>query len=159
MKNYVTTRHGGLYLDGDLQMRDEVPGYDAEMEIARIRQISRQKGMTLAEIFLAIEERLKVLPRIWHDNGQAPGTAKKIVEAIIEAIELEGIFMSVSQRGYLLMERKDGNIPLKAVELGEYFQKLIDAIDPRFSEYPDIPMIYKGEELFSDYFLPRLRAY
>ncbi len=158
MKNYITTKNGGLFIDGQQLMMDEVPGYESEIEIARIRQIARQKSLSLAQIFLAIEERLKGVT-IAHKNGDAPGTAKKIVEAIIEAIELEGIFMSVSQRGYLLMDQKDVETPLKAGELGEYFQKLIDAIDPRFSEYPEIAVVFNGKELFSDYFLPRLRAY
>lgn len=140
-------------------MRDEVPGYESEIEIARIRQISRQKEMTLAQIFGAIAEKLKVLPRIWHENGEATATAKKMVDAIIEAIELEGFFLNVSQRGYLLMSRADEETPLQPRELSKHFQNLIDAMDVRYKDYQDIPMTFDGEQLYKDYFLPRLRAY
>lgn len=139
-------------------MRDEVPGdYDAEIEIARIRQISRQRGMTLAEIFGSLSERLKNLPTIWHENGQAVATSRIVAGKIIEAIELEGFFMSVSQRGFLVLSRADGDKPLQPGELGKHFQILADSLDIRYREFPETHTELNGDTIFRDHFLPLLR--
>lgn len=157
---YYTTKHGGLFLkdSGKQMMMAEVENYQSEIEVARVSQIAKQGKMTTAEIFQALANRLKDVT-VKHKNGDAIGTGKVMADAILAAIDREGLYFSVNQRGFLILNRLDGDTPLQADYLGGMFQKLINAIDPRFTEFPEIAVVFNGEDFYTNYFLPKLRMY
>lgn len=147
---YTTTRHGGLYLNRIQQMRDQVDNYDTILQETKTKQLDEQKQLNATQIFAVITERLNsksVECRV----DDSKGNSLLLADAILEAFDNEGFFVSTNYRRLLILPRLDqGNI-LTVNELDKIFQTFIDAINPMIGERSFTGI--RGSELYKVFIL------
>jgi hypothetical protein len=149
-----TTRNGGLYLNGDTVMRDEVEDYDKILREAKTEQLNAQYLMTSADIFKKIEDRLKGVG-VTVIGGERKEAGIEMAAAILQAFDNEGLFVSTNYRQLLILPRLDSNTNLTMETLGNVFQRFINAIDPIIEGTSTTFSGISGTELY-DIFLLRL---
>lgn len=144
----ITTRNGGLFLNGVQVMRDEVDNYDEVLTEVKQKQLATQNLMTASEIFGKVETRLKEVSVICK-QGDSVGNGLLLAGAVLNAFDELGIHVATNYRRLMILPRKDKATTIKIDELVNTFDKFIDAIDPRIENYEDIPFTgINGAELY-----------
>lgn len=146
IEKYITTRHGGLYLNGIQLMQDQVENYDAVLKEVKQNQLKAQNLMTASQIFEKIEAKLKGV-NVVCEQGEPKKNGLRLAAEILNAFDELGIFVATNHRRLLILPRKDRDTTITIDELADTFDKFILAIDARLEGYPEIKFFIQGKDL------------
>ena len=148
--NFKSYRYGGVYLNGEMVLHSDISDiakvlemeppklYERLTEAIKIEQLNLQKSLTASEIFSKVENQLKAA-EVFCKEGVPIANGIYLSDTVIKAFDELGIFISVNYRRILILPRLDEKATLTRPDLDSAFQRFIEAIDPHYETYKDMP--------------------